>query len=158
MVRRGSATPSTLLCDPFGGEFAFCPPLPLPAPPTRRYLLGLILLLLSAALPGLRPEGGEGANSGSQALFWTGMYMVALGEGGIKVGVGVDGRAGLPHCVHSAPSRAPGPPPTLQSRPPLPSVPVQPCVFPFGADQFSEADPRQMRQVPRYFGIAYAAM
>ncbi|KAI7837321.1 hypothetical protein COHA_008836 [Chlorella ohadii] len=48
------------------------------------YMLGLVGLLLSAALPGLKPQQGEGATSASQGVFWAGMYLVALGEGGIK--------------------------------------------------------------------------
>jgi len=36
------------------------------------YMLGLVGLLLSAALPGLKPQQGEGATSASQGVFWAG--------------------------------------------------------------------------------------
>lgn len=36
------------------------------------YMLGLVGLLLSAALPGLKPQPGEGADSSSQGIFWAG--------------------------------------------------------------------------------------
>lgn len=45
------------------------------------YLCGLIMLVLSAALPSLKPTAGEGANSQSQGLFWTGMGEQPEGHG-----------------------------------------------------------------------------
>ncbi|GAB4822621.1 hypothetical protein N2152v2_009667 [Parachlorella kessleri] len=48
------------------------------------YLIGLVGLALSAGVPGLHPTGGEDASSGQLALFWTAMYLMALGTGGIK--------------------------------------------------------------------------
>lgn len=44
----------------------------------RSYMLGLIGLLLSAALPGLKPQPGEGVNSSSQGIFWAG-WVAGLG-------------------------------------------------------------------------------
>jgi len=35
---------------------------------------------------------------------------------------------------------------------------MQPCVTPFGADQFDETDPRQARFIPKFFSYCYAAM
>lgn len=48
------------------------------------YMIGMIGLALDAGLPGLRPNGNSKASSGQLAFFWTAMYLVALGTGGIK--------------------------------------------------------------------------
>lgn len=52
------------------------PPLPAAAAAARCRrccsMLGLVFCLLSASLSGLKPKPGQGATSGSQALFWTG--------------------------------------------------------------------------------------
>lgn len=44
-------------------------------------MIDLIGLLLSAALPGLKPQPGEGVTSASQGVFWTG-WVAGAGVGG----------------------------------------------------------------------------
>ncbi|KAL6647609.1 hypothetical protein ACP70R_015046 [Stipagrostis hirtigluma subsp. patula] len=49
------------------------------------YIAGLALLTASASAPGLRPPGGGQAPSlGQSAAFFTALYLIAVGTGGIK--------------------------------------------------------------------------
>lgn len=48
------------------------------------YMLGLLGLTLSAALPSMTPEVGQSPSGGMLALFWMAMYLVALGAGSME--------------------------------------------------------------------------
>ncbi|ERM97850.1 hypothetical protein AMTR_s00118p00129200 [Amborella trichopoda] len=89
------------------------------------YLLGLILLTLSAAVPSLQPNGCyktepralakcHGSSTFQVAFFFFSLYLIALGQGGHK-----------------------------------------PCVQSFGADQFNEDDPTERRGKASFFNWWY---
>ncbi|XP_066396601.1 protein NRT1/ PTR FAMILY 8.2-like [Miscanthus floridulus] len=50
------------------------------------YIVGLTLLTMSAAVPGLRPppDGGGAVTAGQSAAFFVALYLIAVGTGGIK--------------------------------------------------------------------------
>ncbi|RCV26903.1 hypothetical protein SEVIR_5G285500v4 [Setaria viridis] len=50
------------------------------------YIVGLTLLTMSAAVPGLRPPDAAGAapTAGQSAAFFAALYLIAVGTGGIK--------------------------------------------------------------------------
>ncbi|KDD76324.1 proton-dependent oligopeptide transporter [Helicosporidium sp. ATCC 50920] len=48
------------------------------------YVIGLAILSLSAGLPNMTPPSGQAATGGQLGFFWVGMYLIALGTGGIK--------------------------------------------------------------------------
>ncbi len=48
---------------------------------------GLVLLVVSAAVPDLTPPNQQtAATAGQAAALWSSLYLIALGTGGIKVG------------------------------------------------------------------------
>uniref|UniRef100_A0A453H429 Major facilitator superfamily (MFS) profile domain-containing protein n=4 Tax=Triticinae TaxID=1648030 RepID=A0A453H429_AEGTS len=83
------------------------------------YIAGLALLTLTATVPGLRPPDCAGCKpaAGQTAAFFTALYLIAVGTGGIK-----------------------------------------PCVSSFGADQFDDADPREMRSKSSFFNWFYMSI
>uniref|UniRef100_A0A8R7QHL1 Peptide transporter PTR1 n=1 Tax=Triticum urartu TaxID=4572 RepID=A0A8R7QHL1_TRIUA len=83
------------------------------------YIAGLALLTLTATVPGLRPPDCAGCKpaAAQTAAFFTALYLIAVGTGGIK-----------------------------------------PCVSSFGADQFDDADPREMRSKSSFFNWFYMSI
>lgn len=80
---------------------------------------GLCTLTLCASIPGLQPAECVGsvcpsATTAQYAIFFIGLYLVALGTGGIK-----------------------------------------PCIWPFGADQFDDTDPRESGKKGSFFNWFY---
>ncbi|KAF5450120.1 hypothetical protein F2P56_030496 [Juglans regia] len=83
------------------------------------YLIGLCTLTLCASIPALRPAECVGtvcpsATTAQYAIFFIGLYLVALGTGGIK-----------------------------------------PCIWPLGADQFDDTDPRERGKKGSFFNWFY---
>ncbi|KAG7979873.1 hypothetical protein I3843_05G152700 [Carya illinoinensis] len=83
------------------------------------YLIGLCTLTLCASIPALQPAECVGtvcpsATTAQYAIFFIGLYFVALGTGGIK-----------------------------------------PCIWPFGADQFDDTDPRERGKKGSFFNWFY---
>lgn len=66
------------------------PPHPTPNPP-RPPLQGMVMLALSAWLPGLTPSPDEYASPLQNAALYTSLYVIALGTGGIKPNVSAFG-------------------------------------------------------------------
>ncbi|XP_015893998.3 protein NRT1/ PTR FAMILY 8.3-like isoform X1 [Ziziphus jujuba] len=86
---------------------------------TTFYLTGLCTITLSASVPALKPakcinSKCPSAAPAQYAVFFFGLYMIALGTGGIK-----------------------------------------PCIWPFGADQFDDTDPRERVKKGSYFNWFY---
>ncbi|XP_062082526.1 protein NRT1/ PTR FAMILY 8.3-like isoform X1 [Humulus lupulus] len=86
---------------------------------TTVYLIGIAALTLSASVPALKPAECiksvcPSATPAQYAMFFFGLYMIALGTGGIK-----------------------------------------PCIWPFGADQFDDTDPRERVKKGTYFNWFY---
>ncbi|PNT77238.1 protein NRT1/ PTR FAMILY 8.1 [Brachypodium distachyon] len=84
------------------------------------YIAGLALLTASAAVPGLKPPGscaGCEPSRGQNAAFFSALYLIAVGTGGIK-----------------------------------------PCVSSFGADQFDDADPGELRSKGSFFNWFYMSI
>ncbi|XP_062172538.1 protein NRT1/ PTR FAMILY 8.3-like [Alnus glutinosa] len=83
------------------------------------YLLGMCTLTLCASIPALQPAECvdsvcPSATTAQYAVFFIGLYLVALGTGGIK-----------------------------------------PCIWPFGADQFDDTDPRERGKKGSFFNWFY---
>ncbi|XP_050275693.1 protein NRT1/ PTR FAMILY 8.3-like isoform X1 [Quercus robur] len=83
------------------------------------YLIGLCTLTLCASIPALQPAACvdsvcPSATAAQYAVFFIGLYLVALGTGGIK-----------------------------------------PCIWPFGADQFDDTDPREKGKKGSFFNWFY---
>eukprot|EP00775_Hariotina_reticulata_P001670 gene1670-2013_t len=51
------------------------------------YMIGLVVLTLSAGLPALQPSPGQDPTSLQMGIFWLALYLIALGTGGIKPNV-----------------------------------------------------------------------
>ncbi|XP_051212529.1 protein NRT1/ PTR FAMILY 8.2-like [Lolium perenne] len=83
------------------------------------YIAGLVLLTMSAAVPGMKPPECADCHptKGQNAAFFAALYLIAVGTGGIK-----------------------------------------PCVSSFGADQFDDADPREMRSKSSFFNWFYMSI
>ncbi|XP_016647684.1 PREDICTED: protein NRT1/ PTR FAMILY 8.3-like isoform X3 [Prunus mume] len=86
---------------------------------TTVYLIGMCTLTLSASVSALKPAECVGsvcpsATTAQYAVFLTGLYLIALGTGGIK-----------------------------------------PCIWPFGADQFDDTDPKERVKKGSYFNWFY---
>ncbi|TQD71948.1 hypothetical protein C1H46_042510 [Malus baccata] len=86
---------------------------------TSVYLIGMCTLTLSASVPALKPAECVGsvcpaATTAQYAVLIAGLYLIALGTGGIK-----------------------------------------PCIWPFGADQFDDTDPKERVKKGSYFNWFY---